>query len=84
MQYLPKLGRLERNLAGTSHSSIPKSETVQSIELTRLPDGSVLEDDEYIRSEKERKLEALKEKYGNIDESQVTWVKIKKEKNAPA
>ena len=79
MKYLPKIGRLERNLADTRISSIPKSEHVQTIELTKQPDGTVLEGEDYIQAEKERKLQALKEKYGAIDERQITWVKIKKD-----
>ncbi len=84
MEYLPKTGRLERNLKSARISSIPKSETVQTIEVTKLPDGSILEGDDYIASEKERKILALKERYGAIDETQITWIKIKKEQTAPA
>ncbi len=79
MKYLPKIGRLERNLSDSRISSIPKSETVQTIELTKTPDGNVLEGEDYIQAEKDRKVQALKEKYGSIDEKQITWVKIKKD-----
>ena len=79
MKYLPKIGRLERNLSDTRISAIPKSETVQTIELTKLPDGTILEGEDYIQAEKERKVQALQEKYGAIDEKQITWIKIKKD-----
>jgi hypothetical protein len=79
MKYLPKIGRLERNLSDSRISAIPKSETVQTIELTKTPDGNVLEGEDYIQAEKDRKVQALKEKYGSIDERQITWVKIKKD-----
>ena len=84
MKYLPKTGRLERNLSDARISAIPKSETVQTIELTKLPDGSILEGDDFILAEKKRKVLALKEKYGSIDEKQLTWVKIKKDQTNPA
>jgi hypothetical protein len=84
MKYLPKIGRLERTLSDSHASSIPKSETVQTIELTKLPDGTILEGDDYIQAEKDRKVLALKEKYGFIDEKQITWVKIKKDQPLPA
>ncbi len=84
MKYLPKTGRLERNLSDARITAIPKSETVQTIELTRLPDGSILEGDDFILAEKDRKVLALKEKYGSIDEKQITWVKIKKDQTTPA
>ena len=79
MKYLPKIGRLERNLSDSRISAIPKSEIIQTIELTKLPDGNILEGEDYIQAEKERKVLALKEKYGSIDEKQITWVKIKKD-----
>jgi hypothetical protein len=84
MDYLPKTGRLERNLKSVSVSAIPKSETVQTIELTKMPDGSIQESDEHIRAQKERKVLALQERYGAIDETQITWVKIKKDPATPA
>ena len=84
MKYLPKIGRLERTLLDFRVSSIPKSETVQTIELTKLPDGTILEGEEFILAEKDRKVLALKEKYGSIDEKQITWVKIKKDQTNPA
>ena len=84
MKYLPKIGRLERTLSDSRVSSIPKSETVQTIELTKLPDGSMLEGEEFILAEKDRKELAFKEKYGSIDEKQITWVKIKKDQTNPA
>lgn len=84
MKYLPKTGRLERNLKSTRINSIPKSETVQTIELTKLPDGSILEQEEHIQAQKEQKVLALKERYGAIDEAQITWVKIKKDQTVPA
>ena len=34
-------------------------------------------------SEKEKKILALKERYGAIDETMITWIKIKKEQTAP-
>lgn len=84
MDYLPKTGRLERNLKNAVISSIPKSETVQSIELTKLPDGSIQETDEQIQEQKERKVLALQERYGAIDETQIIWVKIKKDIEIPS
>jgi len=84
MKYLPKIGRLERTLLDFRVSSIPKSETVQTIELTKLPDGTILEGDDFILAEKERKVLALKEKYGALDEKQITWVTIKKDQPNPA
>jgi hypothetical protein len=84
VKYLPKTGRLERNLSDARISAIPKSETVQTIELTKLPDGSILEGENFILAEKDRKVLALKEKYGSIDEKQITWVTIKKEQANPA
>jgi hypothetical protein len=84
MDYLPKTGRLERTLKNVRLSSIPKSETVQSIEVTRLPDGSILENNEQIQAQKECKVQALQERYGAIDATQITWVTIKKEQTAPA
>ena len=84
MDYLPKTGRLERNLNNARITSIPKSETVQTIEVTKLPDGSILEGDDHIQAQKERKVLALQERYGAIDETQITWVKIKKDQKIPA
>ncbi len=84
MEYLPKRGRLERNLKNVRFSSIPKSENVQTIELTKLPDGSILESEEKIQEQKQQKLQALQERYGAIDETQITWIKIKKDQASPA
>jgi hypothetical protein len=78
MKFLPKIGRLEGRLRHVRFNNIPKSETVQTIEITKRPDGLVIEDEAYIKAEKEKKLAALKERYGQIEESQITWVMVKK------
>jgi hypothetical protein len=73
-----KTGKLENILAAKKIINIPKSENVQTIEVTKMPDGGIAEGDEYIQQVKEKKLGALKTKYGDIDENQITWVMVKK------
>jgi len=73
-----KRGKLENILSAKPFSNIPKSENLQTIEVTRLPDGSIRENDEAIEAKKAFKLEALKSRYGAIDESQIMWVVVKK------
>lgn len=78
-----KKGKLENILAAKRQVNMPKSENIQSIEVTRLPDGGFAESDEHINQIKEKKLEALRARYGDIDESQITWVMVKKNKDQP-
>jgi len=78
MKFLPKIGRLEGRLRHVRFNNIPKSETVQTIEITKCPDGSIVEDQAYIKAEKEKKLATLKQRYGQLEESQITWVMVKK------
>ncbi|MCX8043370.1 MAG: hypothetical protein N3B18_04505 [Desulfobacterota bacterium] len=73
-----KKGKLEKLLASKRQINMPKTENIQTIEVTCLPDGGIAEGDEYILQEKEKKLEALRAQYGDIDESQITWVFVKK------
>ena len=73
-----KKGKLEKLLASKRQINMPKSETIQTIEVTCLPDGGLVESDEYIQQIKEKKLEALRALYGDIDETQITWVMVKK------
>jgi len=73
-----KKGKLENILAGKRQINMPKSENIQTIEVTRLPDGRFAEGDDYIEQVKEKKLAALRAQYGDIDESQITWVLVKK------
>ncbi len=77
-KFLPREGRLERELSTKTFNNIPKSETVQSIEITKLDDGTIAESDEYIKKEKQRKLDLLVKKYGNIDQNEITWVFVKR------
>ena len=79
-----KRGKLENILSAKPFSNIPKSENLQTIEVTRLPDGSIRESDEAIETEKACKLEALKSRYGAIDESQIMWVVVKRQVAAEA
>ncbi|MBN2109225.1 MAG: hypothetical protein JW832_17485 [Deltaproteobacteria bacterium] len=79
-----KRGKLENILSAKPFSNIPKSENLQTIEVTRLPDGSIRENDEAIEAEKTCKLEALKSRYGAIDESQIMWVVVKRRVAADA
>ena len=74
-----KKGKLEKLLAAKRQINMPKSENIQTIEVTRLPDGSFAESDEYIAQVKQKKLEALRNHYGDIDETQITWVMVKKQ-----
>jgi len=73
-----KRGKLENILAAKRQINMPKSENIQSVEVTRLPDGRFAEGDDYIEQVKEKKLAALKAQYGDIDETQITWVLVKK------
>ena len=77
-----KKGKLENILSAKPFSNIPKSENLQTIEVTRLPDGSIREKAESIEAEKACKLEALKARYGSIDESQIVWVIVKRQARA--
>lgn len=73
-----KKGKLEKLLASKRQINMPKSETIQTIEVTCLPDGGLVETDEHIQQIREKKLEALRAQYGDIDETQITWVMVKK------
>jgi hypothetical protein len=79
-----KRGKLENILSTKPFSNIPKSENLQTIEVTRLPNGGIRENDETIEAEKAIKLEALKSRYGAIDESQIVWVMVKRQAGADA
>ena len=79
-----KRGKLEKILSAKPFTNIPKSENLQTIEVTRLPDGSIRENDQAIQAEKERKLEALRSRYSAIDESQIVWVMVKRQAGAEA
>lgn len=74
-----KTGKLAKIIASKKRINIPYTETVLSIEVTRRADGSIAEGEEYIQSEKEKKIGTLKNKYGDIDESHITWVMVKKD-----
>ncbi len=78
MDFLPKEGRLQKKLSAKQNCVVPMSEGIQGIEVTQLDNGQIAEDDTYIAAEKEKKLAALRERYGEIDESQIEWVMIKK------
>jgi hypothetical protein len=78
-----KKGKLENMLASKRQVNMPKSENIQTIEVTRLPDGSFAEGDAYIGQIKEKKLESLRARYGDIDETQITWVMVKKNTDRP-
>lgn len=69
-------GRLSKSIALKKRTIVPYSETIQRIEVTRLADGTVREDSEYVAAEQSRIIEALRGKYGEIDESQITWVMV--------
>lgn len=71
-------GRLSKSIALKKHTIVPYSETIQRIELTRLADGTVSEDRDYVAAEQSRILDELRRKYGEIDESQITWVMVHK------
>jgi hypothetical protein len=73
-----KRGKLENILSTKPFSNIPKSENLQTIEVTCLPDGSIRENQEAIEAAKACKLEALRSRYGSIDESQIMWVMVKR------
>jgi len=79
-----KRGKLENILSAKPFSNIPKSENLQTIEVTRLPDGRIRENAEAIEAEKASKLEALKSRYGAIDEEQIMWVVVKRRVAADA
>ncbi len=68
--------RLEEILKkGTS--LLPYNEAIQSIEIPHNPDGSQAVDDDYIQTEKDKKLSSLRDKYGKIDDFEITWVFVK-------
>ncbi len=79
---IKKTGKLAKTIASKQRINIPYTETVLSVEVTRLADGSIAESTEYIQSEKEKKIETLKNKYGDIDEGHITWVMVKKDSTA--
>lgn len=78
-----KTGKLENILASKRLDNIPKSENIQTIEVTKLPDGTIAEGEDFLQRQKEKKIGALKAKYGDIDEKQLTWVVVKKTSPAP-
>jgi hypothetical protein len=73
-----KRGKLENILSTRPCTSIPKSENIQTIEVMQMPDGSTRENQEAILVEKQRKLDALRCRYGTIDESEIVWVMVKR------
>jgi len=79
-----KRGKLENILSTKPLTNIPKSENLQTIEVTRLPDGSIRENEEAIQVKKEHKLEELRSRYAAIDEAQIVWVMVKRQAAAEA
>jgi hypothetical protein len=77
-----KRGKLEKYLSTKPFNNFPKSENIQTIEVTRLPDGRIRETEDDIQAEKQRKIEALRAKYGAIDEAQIEWIMVKKQGTA--
>ena len=71
-----RAGKLAKSIAMKKHTIVPYSETIQHIVITKLPDGTMAEGTDYITAEKERLLEQLRNKYGEIDESQITWIMV--------
>ena len=79
MKFLPKKGRLETLLSTKNKvKTFPFSETIQYIEVLTDAEGEVAESDDFIEQEKEKILEKLRTKYGDIEEIQITWVLVKK------
>ena len=79
MRFLPKTGRLEKILSTKKKvKTFPFSETIQHIEVSTNAEGDISESTDFIELEKEKKFEELKKKYGNIEESLITWVMVKK------
>jgi hypothetical protein len=56
---------------------LPYSEAVLCVDIPHNPDGSQSVDDDYIKTEKDKKLAALRDKYGEIDEKEITWMIVK-------
>ncbi len=56
---------------------LPYSEAVLSVEIPHNPDGSQAVDDDYIQTEKDKKLAALRDTYGEIDVKEITWMIVK-------
>ena len=73
-----RTGKLARIISERKPTIVPYSETIQHVELTRLADGTYAESNEYIQAEKDRILEGLRSKYGEVDDSQITWVMVHK------
>ncbi len=73
-------GKLEKALRTKAVSILPFTETIQKIEVPHHPDGSAAVDDEHIQAEKEALLAGLREKYGEIDDQQIEWVMVRKQK----
>ncbi|MCP4716376.1 MAG: hypothetical protein GY868_14750 [Deltaproteobacteria bacterium] len=73
-----RTGKLEKALRQKRKTQIPFSETIQHVVVTKLQGGDIAEDEEYIQAEKDKKLETLKSKYGEIDAAEITWVMVKK------
>ena len=71
-------GKLAKMIASKRRINVPFSETVQSIEVSRHADGSIVESPELIAAEKEKRLAELKAKYGDMDETNITWIMVKK------
>jgi hypothetical protein len=77
-----KRGKLENILSARPCTNIPKSENIQTIEVMLMPDGSNRENEEAILVEKQRKVDALKSRYGSINESEILWVMVKRRAGA--
>ena len=75
-------GKLAKTIAAKQHSILPYSETIQKIEVTRLPSGDIAEPPDYIHREQQRVIDTLRERYGVVDESQITWVMVNKSGSA--
>ncbi len=71
-------GRLRKTIAMKKHTIIPYSETIQRVEVTKLANGELAENEDHINREKEAILASLQEKYGDIEEGQITWVFVNK------
>ncbi len=56
---------------------LPYSEAVLNVEIPYNPDGSQAVDDDYIQTEKDKKLAALRDKYGELDAKEITWMIVK-------
>ena len=76
-------GKLKKTLDAKKRSTLPYSEAVQPIEVTQCADGSILEPEDFIRESKEKRVEVLKAKYGEVHENEITWVLVKKQQADP-